>query len=204
MKHPGCGYCRCVEGRIEVNSLEHFVAPSNVEGSVRGIVAETPRLLLRQLESADLAFLVRLFGSLEVMRFSLTGPLAPVQVREILGRFLQSYSTQPLAQWGVVEKATGELIGLCGFLAPRIDAESGWELAYRFLPHAWNHGLGTEAASACREIAFRTPGVDRIIALIEPAQVASIRVVEKTGLKLHSTVSINGLPALKYALTRAI
>lgn len=146
--------------------------------------------------------MTELFGSLEVMRFSLSGPLAAVQASDILGLFLKSYTTQPLAQWGVIAKSTGQLIGLCGFLVREPAAENEWELAYRFLPAHWGRNFATEAASACRDLAFQIPQVSQITAFIEQQHTASIRVAEKVGLRLHSETQLQGISVLKYLMPR--
>lgn len=146
--------------------------------------------------------MIELFGSLEVMRFSLTGPLLRPQVVEILARFQRSYVDDPLSPWGVVERATNGLCGICGFLRGATAGMVEWELSYRFTHRHWGRGLATEAASACRDIAFRTPGVERIVALIEESNTASIRVATKVGLQFSSQIPVLGLPVLEYTLNR--
>ena len=163
-------------------------------------LAETERLVIRKLTRADLPSLVELFGSLEVMRFSVTGPLAAPQVAQVLDQILASYQESPLGLWGVIEKTEHCMIGLCGFL-PRVTGEPDvWELAYRFLPNYWGLGLGTEAAAACRDLAVRHPTVQQIIAVIEPANTASLHVAEKIGLEFWRATHRASLPVLEYAL----
>ena len=48
-------------------------------------------------------------------------------------------------------------------------------------PQFWGNGYATEAAIACRDYAFAELGRERVISLIEPDNVASIRVAEKIG-----------------------
>jgi len=55
--------------------------------------------------------------------------------------------------------------------------ELGWALAQRF----WGHGYATEAARAAREWATEERGVERLISLIAPDNVRSMRVAEKLG-----------------------
>lgn len=166
-------------------------------------VAETSRLILRRLAESDLEFMADLFGSLEVMRYSLTGPLARAQAAEILAGLIRSYDVQPLGQWGIVFKPAGQLIGLCGFLQ-RIDSPAGeWELAYRLLPDFWNRGLATEAALACRDLASGTPGVIEISALIEAPNQASIRVAEKVGMQFTGETWLDSIPVQKFAVNLA-
>ncbi|MDB5337625.1 MAG: putative acetyltransferase, partial [Planctomycetaceae bacterium] len=125
--------------------------PQGAESRSEQCLVETERLLIRKLTRADLPTLVQLFGCLDVMRFSLTGPLASPQVAHVLDQILASYQESPLGLWGVVEKTEQCLIGLCGFLRRKTGKPDAWELAYRFLPKYWGRGLGTEVAAACRD-----------------------------------------------------
>lgn len=163
---------------------------------------ETERLLIRKLTRTDLPALVPLFGCLDVMRFSTTGPLAAPQVAQMVDQILASYQESPLGLWGVVEKTEQRLIGLCGFQQREAGKPHVWELAYRFLADFWGQGFGTEAAMACRDFAVRQPSVQQIIAVIEPANRASLRVAEKIGLEFRRATHRSGLPVLEYTFRR--
>ena len=82
-------------------------------------------------------------------------------------------------KWAAVERSSGELIGYCGIeLYERgPDVELGFSLARS----AWGRGYATEAARAWLEHAF-TLGIRRVIAVVKPANAASIRVLEKVGM----------------------
>ena len=79
------------------------------------------------------------------------------------------------------------------------------EVAYLLDPAVWGRGLATEAARAIADHAFATLPVDRLVALVEPANTASRRVAEKIGM----TVLIPGYvdeygPCEVYALQRPV
>ena len=81
--------------------------------------------------------------------------------------------------WGVWERSSGELIGDCTlFYAPE---HRDWELAYGLRRDRWGRGYGSEAAQACVRHGFEVLGLERIVADVEPANAASIRVLEKCG-----------------------
>lgn len=56
---------------------------------------------------------------------------------------------------------------------------------YVITPSAWGKGYATEAALALSEHGFRRLGLARVIALIDPTNAASARVVEKVGLRFE-------------------
>ena len=81
--------------------------------------------------------------------------------------------------WGVWERATGELVGDCSL---HFDTTFGdWELSYGFRRDRWGHGYASEAAQACVRHGFETMRVARIVADVDPANTASMRVLEKCG-----------------------
>jgi len=80
--------------------------------------------------------------------------------------------------WFVV--AGGVLVGSCGFVG-RPSAEGEAEIGYGFLPAFCGRGYATEAAAALVAWAFSHPEVRRVMAQAEPANRASVRVLEKAG-----------------------
>ena len=57
---------------------------------------------------------------------------------------------------------------------------------------AWGKGYATEAVCTVRDFAFATLGIKRLIAMIDPSNVASIRVAEKIGMKYEKEVMFEG------------
>jgi len=81
--------------------------------------------------------------------------------------------------WGVWERATGALVGDCTLFFAEEHGE--WELAYGFRRDRWGRGYASEAAAACVRHGFAVLGLDRIVADVDPANPASVRVLEKCG-----------------------
>jgi len=59
-----------------------------------------------------------------------------------------------------------------------LEIEVGYHLARAF----WGRGYATEAARACVRFGFEQLNLERIVAVVQPANVASRRVLEKCGL----------------------
>jgi RimJ/RimL family protein N-acetyltransferase len=64
----------------------------------------------------------------------------------------------------------------------------GWWIA----PSGWGRGYATEATTAVRDRAFESGWADRLLAVYEPANKPSARVVEKLGISLHSKFVLDG------------
>jgi len=76
------------------------------------------------------------------------------------------------------------------------------ELGYTLGRAWWDRGYATEAASACVDAAFGPLELDEVIALVEPANVASIRVLDKLGFRRAGERQAFGRPHLLYRATR--
>jgi RimJ/RimL family protein N-acetyltransferase len=81
--------------------------------------------------------------------------------------------------WGVWERETGELVGDCSLFFAEEHGE--WELAYGIRRDRWGRGYATEAAQACVRHGFDELHLTKIVADVDPANPASIRVLEKSG-----------------------
>jgi RimJ/RimL family protein N-acetyltransferase len=98
----------------------------------------------------------------------------------------------------VCHPETGELIGHCGLrFLEEIDET---ELLYAIARPHWNKGLVTEAARASLAFEFERGGLDRIIALAVPENVASVRGMEKVGMHPDGEADLFGLHLVRYTI----
>lgn len=104
------------------------------------------------------------------------------------------------AMWAVEHKSTGEFIGQCG-LRPAVlmdpNAGSEIDLGYHFTPARWGQGYATEAVVATLAHGLGTAGVPRVMAVAEPENVGSWRVMEKAGMRYAGRASYYGLHDLR-------
>ena len=156
-------------------------------------ILTTERLGLRQVHMLDHEPMYRIFGDATVMRFG-----DGVQTRQWVGNWIARCLAQYYQQWGfgpyaVVERKHFEVIGYCGlFYFPDINGHAEVEIGYRFVRTAWGYGYATEAATAVRDFAFQTLCLNRLIAMIDPHNHASIRVAEKLGMVYEGEVMFEG------------
>ena len=87
-----------------------------------------------------------------------------------------------------VHAADNRLIGLGGFKgAP--DAEGVVEIGYAIAPAYRGRGLATEAAGGMMKYAFSHPEVSRVDAHTLPERNASVRVLERVGMRYVGVVN---------------
>ncbi len=163
------------------------------------LALETKRLLLRQFNAYDLdAYTARIFGDAEVLRY-LPKRDAPARERaeRTMNFFNEHWTQYSYGPWAVVEKASGELIGHCGLrFIPEVQET---EVLYALGQDFWNKGYATEAARASVDFGFHRVGLERIIALAVPENIASRKVMEHCGLKYEKDVQLFGLDCVYYA-----
>ena len=168
------------------------------------IIVETERLVLRHFRMSDGEALHGVFGDAQVMHFG-DGVQTAQWVHDWLCRRLEDQQHSEIGPWAVVEKASSETIGYCGLFAfPDVCGQPETEIGYRLARPYWGCGYATEAARAVRDYAFNTVGISRLIAMIDPHNVASIRVATKIGMRYEKDVMFEGYthPDHVYAMER--
>ena len=156
------------------------------------IVLETARLILRHFHAFDDKALEHVFGDAEVMRFG-SGVQSQSWVRDWLRECQENYVKLGFGPWAVVSKTQHQVIGYCGlFHFPDIDGQSEIEIGYRLARSVWGQGYATEAVVAVRDYSFNVLCLPRLVALIDPQNVASIRVAKKTGMRYEKDVMLDG------------
>jgi len=85
----------------------------------------------------------------------------------------------------IVERATGLVIGSIGLFWPPSDG--ALEIGYGIVPSRRGRGYAPEATRALTAFALGAPGVHAVHATVELSNPPSIRVLEKSGFRRHST-----------------
>ncbi len=149
---------------------------------------ETERLLLRKFTEDDVAAVFEYGRDPEVARFVTWSPHAtPDDSRAFVGAAMADYAAGRIGPWGVVVKDEGRLIGSAGFV--NWQPEHGRaEVGYAIGRAHWGKGLVTEALREIARFAFAVMQLNRLVALCEPENVASARVMEKVGMRYEGTL----------------
>jgi ribosomal-protein-alanine N-acetyltransferase len=167
-------------------------------------VLTTPRLRLRPFTLTDHAAHAALYSDAEVMRYMPRGPMSPLAARQasltVLTHFIEHWAQHAFGVWAVTDKTTGQLLGQCGLrFLPELNEV---EVLYLLARASWGQGLASEAARAALAYGFDQVGLDRIIALTKPENIASRRVMEKLGMQYEKNLHIFNLEAVYYGMMR--
>jgi len=144
---------------------------------------ETPRLRLRRLEFDDATFMVRLLNEPSFIE-----NIGDRGVRSIedAHRYLRDgpmamYEKYGFGLWHVARSSDGVAVGMCGLL--QRDNLPDVDIGYAFLPEYWGMGYAFEVAEATMRHGAEKFGLKRLIATVLPGNQASIRLLEKLGLR---------------------
>ena len=167
------------------------------------MIFETSRLLLREFTLQDVDALVAVLGDPVAMQYY-PAPFNRKEVEEWIERNRQRYQREGYGLWAMLLRETEQLIGDCGCFLRDIEGRNEVEIAYHVRRDLWGDGYATEAARACMQYAFNKLGLDRVISLIRPENVPSIRVAEKNGLICEKIIFWRGYDHCIYAKTKDV
>ena len=164
-------------------------------------ILETERLLMREFTEADAEAFFQLNSDPEVLRFVPDKKLESVEhARQILLEHPSAdYRKYGFGRGACILKSTGKQIGFAGL--KYLEELGEVDVAYRFMRAYWGQGLATEVARASVDFGFKNLGLKKIIGLAMPKNIASIRVLEKTGLRFTKMVGFWGHEFRKYEIS---
>lgn len=173
---------------------------------------ETERLLLRRITRDDLPFFTRIHANPDVARYLAHGnPRSAEETEHWMDAVIGAYEDLELGQIAITRKTDGALLGRCGvsYLETEVDplpdgTKAGYyyparvpggvkhtveyELGYTLDTAAWGQGYAREAVREMwNYVSSRRPGM-KIVSLIHPENVRSIRLATSFGVQLVDRV----------------
>lgn len=169
------------------------------------IIAETNRLLLRELELRDADSLFEMDSNRQVLTHAGAAMTGIEQSRKRIESIRTQYREYGSGRFAVVESKTDEFVGCCGIRfieGPRNGHTKFYSLGYRFIPRYWGKGYATEAAAASLKYGFGVLDLQKVFAMADIGNIASRRVLEKIGMKQYGTFMNEGHEAVWLELTK--
>jgi ribosomal-protein-alanine N-acetyltransferase len=154
-------------------------------------ILETERLVLRQLTPDDAEFILELLNDPFFIRNIGDRNVQTIEdaCSYILNGPVASYIKNGFGLYLVLLNETQEPIGMCGLI--KRDGLEDVDIGYALLPRYWSRGYAVEAAQATKEYAREIIGLKRIVAIVDPVNAGSIRVLEKIGLQYETMVRLS-------------
>lgn len=155
------------------------------------IVAETERLILREILPSDLDGMFALDSDPEVHQYLGNKPVTDKEQLITLINFIrQQYLDHGIGRWAIIDKKTNEFIGWTGlkFVTElNNNHQNYYDLGYRIRRAYWGLGIATETAMISRDYAFRKLKVNEIYAAASVENIGSNKILQKIGMQLTET-----------------
>ena len=165
---------------------------------------ETERLGLFHLTLDDDEFILELLNDPAFVRFiGDRGVKSLADAKKYLEMGpLSSYQNFGFGLWLVRLKSSEDALGICGLV--KRDALPNIDIGYAFLERFWGKGYASEAALAVRDYALLSLDIKRLVAVVDPENAGSIKVLEKIGLRFERLVRLNsdGIELKLFAIQR--
>ncbi len=154
-------------------------------------ILETDRLLIRQLTVDDANFILELLNDPSFIQNIGDRNVRTVEDAKayVLNGPVASYAKNGFGLSLVILKVTGESIGMCGLI--KRDVLEDVDIGYAYLPRYWSKGYAIEAALAMKSYAKGTVRLNRLVAIVDPANAGSTRVLEKLGMKFEKMIRLS-------------
>jgi [ribosomal protein S5]-alanine N-acetyltransferase len=147
-------------------------------------VLETARLLLRPWTEADAEAMFPMFADPEVMRHWNAPPSASVEAMRAQIRYSTEAPPEVHAAWVVTLRPSGAAVGFVNYHHRDMRARR-LEIGYLVARPHWRQGIAREAVAAFVTHCFDALQCYRVEATVDPANVASSRVLEVLGFRLE-------------------
>lgn len=162
-----------------------YVKPAQAGKEVTQIIARTERLVLRHADLTDADFFCRLLNEPSwLQNIGDRGVRTPGDAEEyIQTKSIDVYPKLGFGMYLVESRDSRQPMGLCGLVMR--EALPHPDLGFAFLPEFWGRGYAFEAAAAVMAHA-RELGLVKLLAITDPTNRASFRLLEKLGFRFES------------------
>jgi [ribosomal protein S5]-alanine N-acetyltransferase len=162
---------------------------------------ETERLVLRAVSVDEVDSLHRISNEPDVRLYLWDGEqVSEATIKALVAKSDRTFSEEKIGVFGVRMRTSEDLLGFCGFV--RLAGMEEPELWYELTEEVWGRGLATEAAWDCVRYAFEEVGMERVIAGADAPNTASLRVIEKLGMKYLGNINSRAPEEPYFALYR--
>ena len=168
--------------------------------------AETERLILREILPSDAEAMLELESDPEVMQYMHGNIITNIeQAKAEIASIRKQYNEDRISRWAVIERQTNTFIGISGLRIVK-ELRNGHQnyhsVGYRFIKRYWGKGFATEAAIAVIRYGFEMLGLNDIYATTTLDNIASKKVLEKSGLHFAGEFDYHGHQETWYHISR--
>jgi len=144
---------------------------------------KSERVIMREIEEKDWIDVHKYASQQLVCQYQPWGPNSEDESKGFVKKIIKDVKNNPRSRFvfAIVLKGNGKMIGSGEFNIRDYGNKTG-ELGYIINPDYWGMGYATEASKLLIVFGFKELKLHRIYATCDPRNVASSKVLEKTGM----------------------
>lgn len=163
------------------------------------IVLETKQLQLKPCQLEDLLQVHQLWINEQIRYYLFDNRIILLdEAQTFIEDSLSNFQKYGYGIWLVFLSETKHLAGFAGFLSTETAIPS---LIYGIAPDFWGNGYGTASAQTVLNYALELK-FPQVIADVDEANIASVRVLQKLGMKQTRRAVVQGKPLLYFEYNR--
>lgn len=141
---------------------------------------ETARLLIRKFDKNDIDAVFAMRKDEDIMRFIRQPQTNRSEAENWVELISSRWRDEKIGFSALIEKTSNRFIGWCGLW--RLKETNEIEVGYAIIKEFWGKGYAVEASEAFLEYGFETLNLEKIVAVANPENRNSWRVMEKLGM----------------------
>ena len=169
-------------------------------------ILTTERLRLEPIDERHFDGLQAMNRLPEVMRFITGTPETPEQTRRMIDLVKGRWAQYGFSWWAFIERDSGQLserlVGAGCIQHLGRDPANPYEIGWRLVPDKWGQGLALEAAQAMAGWAFEALEAPLLVAVCQPENANSARVMQKLGMRYRGEETWYERPHAVWDITR--
>lgn len=165
---------------------------------------KSERLDFRLLQEDDFEWWMEFSSNPGSTRFlNILGTLEPEAFcRSWFNKVFDRYRNDTGGHNVLVERESGQKVGMCGLLVQKVDGITELEIGYSLHPSFQGRGFATEAAQKCRDFAFDNNFSESLISIVHIENQASANVALRNGMKLDKTTVFKDIPVSVFRIMK--
>jgi RimJ/RimL family protein N-acetyltransferase len=164
------------------------VTTENLDSLTGESFFQTERLTCRRWLPSDIDAIFRVYSDPDGSRWVGDGtPITYTECERWLHVTANNYATRGYGMFALDDRSTKETLGFCGLVHP--SGQLRVEIKYAFLRSHWGKGYASEIVPQLLAYGVRNHRLEEVIATVDPENVASQRVLLKSGFVFDKVVN---------------
>ena len=158
-------------------------------------------MYVRKITSEDAKSLSKVLADPLVMQYSTVGVHNQEHIYDYIANCKKQYDLNGFGHWAVYKSANHEFVGVCGLNKHKVEADDIIHINYRLAADQQGKGYAVESVFGVLDFAKNHLKLSAIHALIESANVSSVKVINRTGFKFAKSSEFRGFNVDVYQVT---